>query len=71
MSTTNNAKKYSNSIPWKDWKLDSEFLSEANKYCEGPDRAFSKLIEDLIKKAEEGVNLFGNLLVSISHSFFA
>ena len=49
MSTANNATGRSTTAPWADWKLDSEFLYEINKYCDNHNRKFSDIIEDVIK----------------------
>ena len=70
MSTTNAVKKPSNaSAPWKDWNLDSEFLSEVNEYCKKHQRTFTAVVENLIEKAQQGINLFGNTLVSPFYLF--
>ena len=49
MSTTRNARNESNAAPWTDWKLDSEFLSEINKYCDNHNKEFFDIIEAIIK----------------------
>jgi len=70
MSTTNNCNKDSNTAPWNDWKLDSKFLSEVIKYCEDHNQTFSGLADSLIMKAEKGVKLLRDVLVSLFHSFY-
>ena len=49
MNTTNNTKNKSALTPWTDWKLDAEFLSEINKYCDNHNTKFSDIVEDIIK----------------------
>ena len=69
MSTANTAKKEANSAPWNDWKVDSEFLAEVNKYCEKRKTTFTKLVDELISKVKVGINISGNVLVSSSRLY--
>ena len=60
---TNDDKKEFNPSPWNDsdWKLDSEFLSEINKYCDDRNAKFFDIVENTIKglrKVEEILVLY-------------
>ena len=61
MSTTNNTKKTSSPTPWNDWKMDAEFISEINKYCDDHNAKFFDIVENTIKglrKVEEILVLY-------------
>jgi len=67
--SSNNSKKPGfSAAPWKEWENDwglyLGFLYEANKYCDGHNQTFTAVVENLIEKAKEGVNLFGDILAS-------
>ena len=62
MSTANKAISKSTATPWADWKLDSEFLSEINKYCDNHNKEFFDIIEAIIK----GIGTVEEILVYFS-----
>ena len=72
-NTTNNAKKAFDAAPWKDWENNWElylgFLSETNKYCEEHMEKFTAVVENLIEKAKDGVDLFGDILACLFRVF--
>ena len=55
---------------WNDWKLDSKFLTEVIKYCEGHNQTFDGMVDSFIEKAEKGSKLLHKILASTFHSSY-
>ena len=64
MSSANTANNKSGSTPWKDWKVDTDFLSELNKYCAKRKTPLTKLVDEFIVRVKAGINVAVNVLVS-------
>ena len=66
MSTTNHAKKTSSPTPWDDWKMDAEFISEINKYCNDYSDDHSTKFSDIVGYIINGIRKVEEILVRYS-----
>ena len=63
MSTTNNVKETSNATPWNGWKIDAEFISEINKYCDEYSADHSTKFSDIVGYIINGIRKAEEILV--------
>ena len=68
MSTANNTMNEntaneSNNAPWIDWKIDSGFLSEINKYCDEDSADHSTKFSDIVGYIINGIRKAEEILV--------